>query len=63
MRKKELKRNKEARTKTREVITLKKDTGQLDAEVRRLTQAGQFLDRHVAARATMLIRSVGETVV
>lgn len=41
MRKKELKRNKEARTKTREIITLKKDTGQLDAEVRRLTQAGE----------------------
>jgi hypothetical protein len=42
MRKKELKRNKEARTKTREVITLKKDTGALDAEVRRLTQAGRY---------------------
>lgn len=41
MRKKELMRNKEARAKTREVITLKKDTGALDAEVRRLTQAGQ----------------------
>lgn len=45
MRKKELKRNKEARTKTREVITLKKDTGALDAEVRRLTQAGRYDSR------------------
>lgn len=38
MRKKELKRNKENRTKTRELATLKQDTGSLEAEVRRLTQ-------------------------
>jgi hypothetical protein len=50
MRKKELKRNKEARTKTREIITLKKDTGQLDAEVRRLTQAGEAGNVFLSAR-------------
>ncbi|KDQ18229.1 hypothetical protein BOTBODRAFT_143852 [Botryobasidium botryosum FD-172 SS1] len=39
-RKKEIKKNKEVRDKTREIITVKKSTGGLEAEIKRLEESG-----------------------
>ncbi|KAJ9121525.1 hypothetical protein QFC22_002143 [Naganishia vaughanmartiniae] len=53
---KELKKNKETRTKVREVVTLKKDIGPLEAELRKLTAADQSksLDKNGQARLVEL---------
>ncbi|GHJ87914.1 hypothetical protein NliqN6_4316 [Naganishia liquefaciens] len=57
---KELKKNKESRTKAREVATLKKDVGPLEAEVRKLTAADQAksLDKNGQARLAELREEV-----
>ncbi|KAF9511176.1 hypothetical protein BS47DRAFT_1373138 [Hydnum rufescens UP504] len=59
-RKKEIKKNKEARNKTREIVTVKKDTGGLEAEIRRLDEAGKTsdLDKHSKERLASLREEV-----